>query len=46
MTFLSSAVAFSVAVLNVYTAFSEFGPYAQVAFVPPWPYWSVHTCAR
>ena len=46
MTFLSSGVALSVAVLNMYTAFSEFGPYAEVSFVQPWPYWGVHTCAR
>ncbi|KAK7114327.1 proline-rich transmembrane protein 3-like [Littorina saxatilis] len=46
MTFLSSLVAISVSVINVYMLFSQFGAYADVKFVQPWPYWGVHTCLR
>ncbi|KAL8593010.1 hypothetical protein ACOMHN_017940 [Nucella lapillus] len=46
MTFVSSVVALCVAMVNVYMAVSEFGPYTQVTYVQPWPYWSVQTISR
>nr|KAG5690608.1 hypothetical protein BaRGS_022612 [Batillaria attramentaria] len=45
-TFLSAAVSLSVAVLNLYTIASDFGPYAGVAFVDAWSYWIVQTISR